>query len=335
MASRDKSKSWEFKFKFNNNLQYDEYINNIIQTKNIKTYFTYKRIDRNVVVGYVILQYSTTLHYLLKINCSIEWKKTTAKNIESLNMSNLINYPNSKKTLEDEVNELLEENNQLKEEITNLNEKYNKLKEEIIKKELIDKCNNYEKEIKKLKKEKEKSTSNTINIQNNVQNINITINSYKQPNVEHLTNRDYKRFLDCYELNGITNLLQVIYFNPLIKENHNMFIPNNRYTDIVVFENNNWVIKNRDIVVGELCHTCSNNIMSWYDLVSDEEQTDISVKYLSNVEKEKYKDITELKTDQLIDDTIVNKYRESILNLIKSNKDLGKMNNKLFELKTR
>ena len=61
-----------------------------------------------------------------------------------------------------------------------------------------------------------------------------------------------------------------------------MFIPNNRYTDIVVFENNNWVIKNRDIVVGELCHTCSNNIMSWYDLVSDEEQTDISVKYLSN-----------------------------------------------------
>jgi len=317
MTLNIKSKSWEFNFRYGSIGNYNECIDNIIQFKNEKSFFTYKKIEKDVV-GYIILNNSTTLYHLLKINDCIKWKKTTANFIKGLCQKNILNNPNSKKSSDEELKELQDEYDNLKNDYNNLKNKYDNLK------------NEYDIYVKEVNNEK---SVNTINIhQNNIQNINITINSYKQPSIEHIKNREYKRFLDCYELNGITNLLEAIYFNPNIKENHNMYIPHDRYSGIIVFENNSWVVKNKDQVVGEICHTCSNNIMGWYESVSDQDQTDETIVYLSDEEKEKYKDITELKTDQLIDKSFVNKHKDSIINLIKSNKDLGKFNNKLFNL---
>ena len=79
---------------------------------------------------------------------------------------------------------------------------------------------------------------------NNIQN-NIQLLSYRDTDTSHLTEQDYvdsiKKVTYC-----VKHLIEKIHFNPTKPENMNIYISNMKDKYIMVYEDNNWTIKNRN-----------------------------------------------------------------------------------------
>jgi len=78
--------------------------------------------------------------------------------------------------------------------------------------------------------------NNTIN--------NITLLNYKDTDVSHLTNEDYKKCIKkvCF---CVMALIEKVHFNPTKPENMNIYISNIKDKYMMVYQNNKWNLTNK------------------------------------------------------------------------------------------
>lgn len=196
------------------------------------------------------------------------------KNIS--NKGNLIRHINNtckiKKELIRKKENLLENKNKL---INNRGE---------IETAIVDKDN----EIKALKKtiskllEKQVPQNITINnptINNNTQNNIIVINSFGKEDLSHITEADYKKYLNNY-FPGFIKFIEKIHFDENMPSNHNLCITNIKSKYMYIYENNNWNLTERNDIIDRLITNKYDNLIEKFDDL--EEAGKISDKVIDN-----------------------------------------------------
>ena len=141
-----------------------------------------------------------------------------------------------KKNKDEDLKELVKLMN---EKIEEQNKEMNKIKKE--NQEIEKKMN---KEIEKRDKQIVK-LSNKLQINNNnciIQNNNIQLLNYKDTDLSHLTNNDYKNSIKRIN-NCVKTITEKIHYNPEKPENMNIYISNLKNDYVTVYENGEWVLK--------------------------------------------------------------------------------------------
>jgi len=193
-----------------------------------------------------------------------------------------------KKNLLKEKNEYIEKKNKYQNDINNSN------KDTLID-ILNEKIENMKKEIDTLRNNKNNTTNNitnntTNNITINNNNLNININSFGKENLDHISEADYKKYLNSF-FKGLSNLIEKVHFDENVPENHNISFTNMRSKYINVYVDNNWVLKDKNEIVDKI-------ISKKYDLLNDKfeelkENNKLTNKITENFEEfqENYNDI--------------------------------------------
>jgi hypothetical protein len=122
---------------------------------------------------------------------------------------------------------------------------------------------------------------NTIN---NIQN-NIQVLSYNDTDLTHLTDKDYKNCIKHVNL-CVLKLIEKIHFNPSKPENMNIYISNINNKYIMVYDGNNWQLKNRQTELDRLYEEKEMMLEEWLEENNDKEIKEKFVKYLNNKEKD-------------------------------------------------
>jgi hypothetical protein len=104
-------------------------------------------------------------------------------------------------------------------------------------------------------------------IKNNIRNINT--NSYMNPSLDHLNINDYieciKKEVDC-----IPSLIEKIYFNTNVKENHSIYIPDVKRSYIIIYDKNKWKTHIKKTIIRQLIIICDDNIRWWFEKLKTE-----------------------------------------------------------------
>jgi ElaB/YqjD/DUF883 family membrane-anchored ribosome-binding protein/protein-arginine kinase activator protein McsA len=103
----------------------------------------------------------------------------------------------------------------------------------------------------------------TNNTTNNIQN-NIKLLCYKDTDISHLTEKDYigaiKKVTGC-----VKDMIEKIHFNPSKPENMNIYISNMKDKYLMVYEDDNWNIKNKVTEIDNLYETKEMLLEEWLD----------------------------------------------------------------------
>jgi hypothetical protein len=322
-------RSWKFTL----NTDFKKEINKL--EKIDKTYLKYTIYDDNIV-GYIILKSSNRMSWLLGISNHISWTASSFKEVmdhTTNNISTVIENTRNKKgkSSKNDIKESFKESlkNEFKEELRN------EIKEELrneIKEEL-------KSELKEELKDEIKEGSNIItnNIVNNVNvnnNFTIHINNYDDPCAEHLENIDYingiRKHDDC-----VPYLIEKIYFNPKIRENHNVYIPDINRGYAVVYNKDSWEIKPKGDVVKRLVEVCDGKMQDWIEEVSGYTKVEDGVKAYERIRDRK--ELRDLNNRIKEHDSsrenqkIMKKISNNIEFMLFNNKNLPLNNKKLLE----
>jgi hypothetical protein len=136
-----------------------------------------------------------------------------------------------------------------------------------------EKIETQQKQIEKLMGKLEINSSfnnNTIN--------NITLLNYKDTDVSHLTNEDYKKCIRkvCFCVMG---LIEKVHFNPEKPENMNIYISNIKDKYMMIYQNNKWNLKNKTELDG-LYDNKEFMIDQWIEENKDPEMVKFFKRYL-------------------------------------------------------
>jgi len=136
-----------------------------------------------------------------------------------------------------------------------------------------EKIETQQKQIEKLMGKLEINSSfnnNTIN--------NITLLNYKDTDVSHLTNEDYKKCIRkvCFCVMG---LIEKVHFNPKKPENMNIYISNIKDKYMMIYQNNKWNLKNKTELDG-LYDNKEFMIDQWIEENKDPEMSKFFNRYL-------------------------------------------------------
>ena len=133
------------------------------------------------------------------------------------------------------------------------------------------------KQIEKLmgKLEIKGSFNNTTNIQN------ITLNSYNNTDISHITDQDYRNCVKkvCY---SVLKLIEKIHFNPNKPENMNIYISNMKDKYLMVYEEGLWILKNKNNEINKLYADKELMIEEWIDNNKEPEMQQFFDRYLNN-----------------------------------------------------
>jgi hypothetical protein len=182
----------------------------------------------------------------------------------------------------------------------NEKKKGEELENEILKKKLEE----AEKKIEELKK------SQVINNYNNI----TLIAHNKQPDLSHLTDKDYLKIMNR-GFNSVPKLIEAIHFNPEKPENQNVYIPNIKNKYAMVWNGDKWVLNCREDIIDDMYDDNSDLLI---DKLEQLEESDTKNKILK-----KFKRFMSKKEDS----NIKNKIKEDIKLLLYNNKNLIKVNN--------
>ena len=135
------------------------------------------------------------------------------------------------------------------------------------------------KQIEKLMGKLEISGSFNTTISNNVNNI--TLLSYRETDLSHLTDQDYqyciKRVNHC-----VKSMIERVHFNPLKPENMNIYISNIKDKYIMLYDGQNWNVANKKDELDRLYEEKEMMLEEWLESNPDQELKDKFVKYLNN-----------------------------------------------------
>jgi hypothetical protein len=119
---------------------------------------------------------------------------------------------------------------------------------------------------------------NTTNIQNN-----ITLLSYRDTDVSHLTDDDYRKCIKKVN-HCVKSLIEKIHFNPLKPENMNIYISNMKDKYLMVFDGMNWNLANKKDELDKLYEEKEMMLEEWLDSNPDADLKDKFLKYINNKE---------------------------------------------------
>ena len=171
-----------------------------------------------------------------------------------------------------------------------------------IKKKLEDK----ERELEEAKKEIDQLKRSQHVTYNN----NITLIAHnKQPDLSHLTNKDYVKIMNR-GFNSVPKLIEAIHFNPKKPENHNVYIPNIKNKYAMVWNGNKWELNNQDDVIEDMYEENSDILIDKLDELCNNPKI-----------RKKFKRFIDKKEE----DDIRNKIKEDIKLLLYNNKNLVKI----------
>jgi hypothetical protein len=110
---------------------------------------------------------------------------------------------------------------------------------------------------------------------------NIQLLGYRQTDVSHLTDQDYrsciKRVNHC-----VKSMIEKVHFNPLKPENMNIYISNIKEKYILVYDGANWNLANKKDELDRLYEEKEMMLEEWLDSNPDEELKKKFMKYLDN-----------------------------------------------------
>ena len=126
------------------------------------------------------------------------------------------------------------------------------------------------------------STKLQINNTNNgIINNNIILNNYKDTDISHLTDNDFKCLLK--EINHcVPKMIEKVHFNPSVPENMNVYISNMKDKFIMVYKDGSWKLCDRTIEVDKMFDTKFSQLEEWLD--SNNQYTELK-RYFEKLEK--------------------------------------------------
>jgi hypothetical protein len=141
-------------------------------------------------------------------------------------------------------------------------------------------------ENRRLTKRIQKLLEQPTSVVNNIHN-DIKILSYRDTDVSHLTEKDYVHCLKQANL-CVKNLIERVHFNPAKQENMNLCLTNMQSKYMMVYEDGNWNMKLKTIVLDNLYE---ENEMLLEDWIGEEQDKYPELKkkferYLDNKEKD-------------------------------------------------
>jgi acetolactate synthase small subunit len=154
--------------------------------------------------------------------------------------------------------------------------------------------------------DKLKVTNITNHTTNHIQN-NIQLLSYKDTDTSHLTHEDYMESIMKVTY-CVKHLIEKIHFNPDKPENMNIYISNMKDKYIMIYENGNWRLKNKNTELDTLYDTKEMLLEDW---IHEEQHNypELKIKF------EKYLNNRE-------EDEIMNSIKEDIKLMLYNNKKL-------------
>jgi hypothetical protein len=155
------------------------------------------------------------------------------------------------------------------------------------KRELTEKIESQSKKIDTQSKQIEKlmgkleihSSFNTTNIQN------INLLAYRETDVSHLTDQDYKSCIKKVN-HCVKHMIEKVHFNPSKPENMNIYISNIKDKYIMVYDGINWNLANKKDELDRLYEEKEMMLEEWLDSNPEKELKDKFLKYLNNKESD-------------------------------------------------
>lgn len=124
------------------------------------------------------------------------------------------------------------------------------------------------------------SSFNTTNIQNN-----ITLLAYRETDVSHLTDDDYRGCIKKVN-HCVKTLIDKVHFNPLKPENRNIYISNMKDKYIMIYDGNNWNLANKKEELDRLYEEKEMMLEEWLETNPDPILKDKFIRYLNNKESD-------------------------------------------------
>ena len=117
-------------------------------------------------------------------------------------------------------------------------------------------------------------------VTNNIQNNNIRL-SYKDTDVSHLTDADYRKSINCL-LMCVKTFIGIVHLDPNHPENMNIYISNLKDKYIMVYTGETWELKNRDYEMNSLY---DHNEMLLSEWVKEHGNHDLQEKFKTYLER--------------------------------------------------
>ena len=112
--------------------------------------------------------------------------------------------------------------------------------------------------------------NNINNCNNKIQNIhNIKIIAYGKEDLSHILENDYKMILNK-GFKSIPALMESIHFNKNKPENHNIYISNMRDNYVLVYNGDDWQLKERDDVLQNMVYNNTDKLNEKFEELMDE-----------------------------------------------------------------
>ena len=110
---------------------------------------------------------------------------------------------------------------------------------------------------------------------------NITLLSYRDTDISHLTEQDYKSSIKKVNF-CVKNMIEKIHFNPLKPENMNIYISNMKDKYLMVYDGNNWNLANKKEELDKLYEEKEMMLEEWLETNDDKDLKEKFMKYLNN-----------------------------------------------------
>jgi hypothetical protein len=229
----------------------------------------------------------------------------------------LNNYCVTKKNMEIEKNKILEKKNKL-ESINNID----KLQQQIHKqKEDID---NLKLEMTKFKNIKDNNITikqqiinNNINTINN--NLMVNINSFGKEDLSHITLDDYKKFLSGF-FPGFIKFIEKVHFDDNAPENHNINISNIKSKYVDIYENNQWITKEKKDILERFIRKKYNILDDKCEELEESKKIDDKIIEKFRIFQENYRDEEAQKNTNNNIELMIYNNRNKIKKIIRKNR---------------
>jgi len=116
-----------------------------------------------------------------------------------------------------------------------------------------------------------------------IQNINLL--AYRETDVSHLTDQDYKGCLKKIN-HCVKQMIEKVHFNPSKPENMNIYISNIKDKYIMVYDGSNWNLANKKDELNRLYEEKEMMLEEWLESNPEKELKEKFMKYLNNKEKD-------------------------------------------------
>lgn len=156
-------------------------------------------------------------------------------------------------------------------------------------KELVRLLNQNNKELEKQVQVKNKQIEKLVekleihgsfNTITNIQN-NITLLPYRQTDVSHLTDDDYKKCIKKVN-HCVKSLIEKVHFNPEKPENMNIYISNMKDKYLMIYDGANWNLANKKVEIDRLYEDKEMMLEEWLETNPEPDLKEKFMKYLKH-----------------------------------------------------